>query len=466
MRCAVLTGSGSDPRKFLVLELLSQGSLAHRLGLRNDVTSSSSAQGPRPPKFSLLEALQTAQAIAQALAYLHHSFCPSMHVVHRDLKPDNIGFDRQGRVKLFDFGLCAVIRSGTTSSEAYKLTGNTGTLRYMAPEVVLNRAYNQSVDVYSFGILLWQLVSGKLPFREMSKKQYFDDVVMQNKRCKLTSAFSPALRDLLESCWHADYTQRPSFLIVAKSLEDMVSQEAEVDKQRRLRWYNRLHAFLLRCLLVYRHVFYFLAVGGLITAIVLCAAARDPILGSVLGGFAAWFFYLLLVSTLYYRHLEASNQTRRPWLPTGLDMGRIARMLFQPPTQQELSSSQQGSVLSTKERSSRMGLRKYRARSLDMSMERTHINHSLAAQEERGEEEEEDDIERGESKTVGLRRKNWNSSALELSDVTLTHEEKKGPAERLSSYNPLQSSGPPPPPPPSLGSLSPVNVIGRNSTMV
>ena len=70
------------------------------------------------------------------------------------------GFTSDGTVKLFDFGLCATIKAQREKTEQYKLTGNTGTLRYMAPEVVMGRSYNQSVDVYSFSILIWQIVTG------------------------------------------------------------------------------------------------------------------------------------------------------------------------------------------------------------------------------------------------------------------------------------------------------------------
>jgi serine/threonine protein kinase len=82
--------------------------------------------------------------------------------VYRDLKPDNIGFDVRGDVKLFDFGLSVEItdKHPRTENGLFKLSGNTGSLRYMAPEVALEKAYNHKVDVYSYGILLWQVSGG------------------------------------------------------------------------------------------------------------------------------------------------------------------------------------------------------------------------------------------------------------------------------------------------------------------
>jgi serine/threonine protein kinase len=56
-------------------------------------------------------------------------------VIHRDLKPDNMGWTAEGQFKIFDFGLCTCVRKGETQDEAYELTGCTGSMRYMAPEV-------------------------------------------------------------------------------------------------------------------------------------------------------------------------------------------------------------------------------------------------------------------------------------------------------------------------------------------
>ena len=61
-----------------------------------------------------------------------------MHVIHRDLKPDNMGWTADGQFKLFDFGLCTCVRKEETQHETYELTGCTGSIRYMAPEVVLH----------------------------------------------------------------------------------------------------------------------------------------------------------------------------------------------------------------------------------------------------------------------------------------------------------------------------------------
>ena len=117
-------GSGRVPRKFLVLELLSGGSLSHSLGLRADSQNQTWVK-----RYTFLETLQLAMALGKALSYLHHEWSPSVHILHRDIKPDNIGFAADGKLKLFDFGLCAAVRAQREKTEQYRLTGNTGTLR-------------------------------------------------------------------------------------------------------------------------------------------------------------------------------------------------------------------------------------------------------------------------------------------------------------------------------------------------
>ncbi|ACI65481.1 predicted protein, partial [Phaeodactylum tricornutum CCAP 1055/1] len=99
--------------------------------------------------------------LASALKYLH-----DLNIIYRDLKPDNIGFDVRGDVKIFDFGLAREYdRSISTSADGtYKMTGDTGSPRYMAPEVALEKPYNNSVDVYSFAILTWQILEMAMPF--------------------------------------------------------------------------------------------------------------------------------------------------------------------------------------------------------------------------------------------------------------------------------------------------------------
>ena len=79
--------------------------------------------------------LEKTRDIANAFEYLHSGVSEVATIIHRDLKPDNVGFSADGTLKLFDFGLCTCVKRRETLGQTYKMTGNTGSLRYMAPEV-------------------------------------------------------------------------------------------------------------------------------------------------------------------------------------------------------------------------------------------------------------------------------------------------------------------------------------------
>jgi len=95
--------------------------------------------------------------LIEAITFLHHCKPP---VIFRDLKPDNILIDDHMGLKLTDFGLSRYV---PTDSQ-YIMTGNTGTTRYMAPEVYLNQVYDLRADVYSLGMIFYYIYTQKLPF--------------------------------------------------------------------------------------------------------------------------------------------------------------------------------------------------------------------------------------------------------------------------------------------------------------
>jgi serine/threonine protein kinase len=98
--------------------------------------------------------------IAHGMAYIH-----SQGVVHRDVKPENIIFDEECCAKIVDFGIAC--------EEAYcdPLANDTGTFRWMAPEMMKHKAYGRKVDVYSFGLILWEMFSGSVPYEDLNPFQ-------------------------------------------------------------------------------------------------------------------------------------------------------------------------------------------------------------------------------------------------------------------------------------------------------
>jgi len=201
---------------FLLLDRL-QTTLEDRLEEWRDIEKALELDGAdMKRRLFLAERLHVSFDVAAALRYLHANM-----IIYRDLKPDNIGFDIRGDVKLFDFGLAKEIdpsmRSGTT--EMYELSGNTGSLRYMSPEVARSEAYNLTADVYSFGLLLWQICSLLLPYDGMNRQDHSELVVYGNERPPLDSRWSTPLRILMKRAWEPDPSVRPAMDSIYKILK-------------------------------------------------------------------------------------------------------------------------------------------------------------------------------------------------------------------------------------------------------
>jgi len=233
-------GSGRHPRRFIVLEWLS-GDTLHSILYRNQKSKPGVLMPySKEPTFNMTSLLSKAKELASAIDYLHHRVHPGATIIHRDLKPDNIAFAKDGSVKLIDFGLSACVRSRTTSEESYAMTGCTGSLRYMAPEVTLRRPYTEKVDVYSFGVLLWQMAKDKVPFQDIKKGDLEERVAIGGERPKLDRSWSIGFCQLLEACWHANPERRPSFSEILRILDDLLTENGSSSSSSFKNWSRRL----------------------------------------------------------------------------------------------------------------------------------------------------------------------------------------------------------------------------------
>ncbi len=104
-----------------------------------------------------------------------------------------------------DFGLSTCVRARINIFETYAMTGCTGSLRYMAPEVVRSEAYTEKVDVYGFGLRTSYL---------MNKETLIEQVTNNNQRPKIRQYIPSPFFDLLTLCWHRDPNIRPSFEVI------------------------------------------------------------------------------------------------------------------------------------------------------------------------------------------------------------------------------------------------------------
>lgn len=187
--------NGEYTSYFLVLDRL-QDTLDNRLKIwREEIEEKEKIQSS-DPKSDLLSRAKVAFQVASAIKYLH-----SKRIIFRDLKPNNVGFDSFGDVKLFDFGLARELPESGKTNEIYCMSGKVGTLRYMAPEVARREAYNQKADVYSWSILFWTCLNLSLAYEKMLKKDHLRDVCELGERPEIQSTWPKSVRNLLMKSW-------------------------------------------------------------------------------------------------------------------------------------------------------------------------------------------------------------------------------------------------------------------------
>lgn len=175
--------------------------------------------------------LTAARDMGLALQFLH-----AQQIVYRDLKPDNVGFDTTGRLKLFDFGLAKRLDRLAVDAEGnYLLTGNTGSLRYMAPEVAQDKPYNTAVDVYSFAILFWQMCSLTTPYSGYSQAKHNLDVVFKGERPKCVASWPSEWKSLMERGWSQVPSERPTMNEIVITMERILSSDDHWPAEARIR---------------------------------------------------------------------------------------------------------------------------------------------------------------------------------------------------------------------------------------
>ncbi|KAF8068531.1 hypothetical protein N665_1146s0024 [Sinapis alba] len=162
-------------------------------------------------------AVNFALDIARGMTYLHNE--PNV-IIHRDLKPRNVLLVNSSadHLKVGDFGLSKLIKV-QNSHDVYKMTGETGSYRYMAPEVFKHRKYDKKVDVFSFAMILYEMLEGEPPFANYEPYEAAKHVSDGHRPTFRSKGCTPDLRDLIVKCWDADMNQRPSFLDILKRLD-------------------------------------------------------------------------------------------------------------------------------------------------------------------------------------------------------------------------------------------------------
>ncbi|VAI09118.1 unnamed protein product [Triticum turgidum subsp. durum] len=149
--------------------------------------------------------------VAKGMNCLHTSV-PT--IVHRDLKSPNLLVDNNWNVKVCDFGLSRLKHSTFLSSKS-----TAGTPEWMAPEVLRNEQSNEKCDVYSFGVILWELATLRMPWGGMNPMQVVGAVGFQDRRLDIPKEIDPLVARIIWECWQKDPNLRPSFAQLTTALK-------------------------------------------------------------------------------------------------------------------------------------------------------------------------------------------------------------------------------------------------------
>ncbi|KAK8723333.1 hypothetical protein OTU49_011662, partial [Cherax quadricarinatus] len=171
----------TEGKLYLILDFLRGGDLFTRLSKEIMFTE-------EDVKFYLAE-------LALALDHLH-----SVGVIYRDLKPENILLDADGHISLTDFGLC---KEALDDQKAYSFCG---TVEYMAPEVVNRRGHNTAADWWSFGVLLFEMLTGALPFQGSNRKETM--TLILKAKLGMPPYLSPEAQSLLRALFKRNPANR------------------------------------------------------------------------------------------------------------------------------------------------------------------------------------------------------------------------------------------------------------------
>jgi sterile alpha motif and leucine zipper-containing kinase AZK len=172
--------------------------------------------------------LKWAHDIALGMNYLH-SEAP-IKIIHRDLKSNNVlithnKHDDEYTCKICDFG------SSKWGIQTTKMT-IAGTFPWMSQEIIQSKPANQSCDTWSYGVVLWELITGKVPFKGIEEFQIAFLIVEREQRLPIPSGCPKVLANLMQMCWQTDPKGRPTFKSILNTLDQIDIDDdakAEID---------------------------------------------------------------------------------------------------------------------------------------------------------------------------------------------------------------------------------------------
>lgn len=186
--------------KTIIIEYCSNGSLEDIMHIEKIRNSH--------PLWNFTKKVEILFGIAKGMSYLH-----SHDIIHRDLTPSNILLDDSLNPKISGFSL--------SISTHEKIKENVvGTPIYIAPEVMKSQEYTTKCDVYSFSMILFEILAGQKPFEHKNFHQLMFEVVLNGIRPILPDYISKPCQNLIERCWSEDPHERPTFDEIAEFLKN------------------------------------------------------------------------------------------------------------------------------------------------------------------------------------------------------------------------------------------------------
>ncbi|XP_016122436.1 mitogen-activated protein kinase kinase kinase MLT-like [Sinocyclocheilus grahami] len=163
----------------------------------------------REVPFKGFEGLQVAWLVVEKHEVLH-----TVKVIHRDLKSRNVVLTADNVLKICDFGASKLVSHTTHMSLV-------GTFPWMAPEVIQSLPVSETCDTYSYGVVLWEMLTREVPFKGFEGLQVAWLVVEKHERPTIPSSCPASFADLMRCCWIAEPKERPQFKQVLSTLETM-----------------------------------------------------------------------------------------------------------------------------------------------------------------------------------------------------------------------------------------------------
>ena len=165
--------------------------------------------------------IKIALQIALVIKYLH-----SRKIVHCDLKSPNILMDKNYNIKLGDFGLSRFIGKNSEN-----IKGRIGTPHWMAPEILLGGKYEYHSDIFSFGMILWEILTGEIPYNNIDPKKIETLITKEQKIVKVPETGNLILRKLCKSCIEYEPKNRPSINGILRVLKKIYDKNDDVDSE-------------------------------------------------------------------------------------------------------------------------------------------------------------------------------------------------------------------------------------------